>query len=65
MKCEIMFRTKYLYFAFVIFRNICENIKGKVKLILCFFLIEHNAMKAYWGSGITCPRILDLGTRWR
>jgi hypothetical protein len=22
-------------------------------------------MKAYWGSGCTAPRILDLGTRWR
>jgi hypothetical protein len=22
-------------------------------------------MKAYWGSGGTAPRILDLGTRWR
>jgi hypothetical protein len=25
--------------------------KGKVKLSLCFFLTEHHAMKAYWGSG--------------
>jgi hypothetical protein len=22
-------------------------------------------MKAYWGSGVIAPRILDLGTRWR
>jgi hypothetical protein len=22
-------------------------------------------MKAYWGSEVTTPRILDLGTRWR
>jgi hypothetical protein len=26
---------------------------------------KHNAMKTYWGSGGTAPRILDLGTRWR
>jgi hypothetical protein len=30
-----------------------------------FFVNEHNAMKAYWGSGYIAPRILDLGTRWR
>jgi hypothetical protein len=23
--------------------------KVKIKLSLCFFLAEHNAMKAYWG----------------
>jgi hypothetical protein len=28
-------------------------------------LIEHYAMKAYWGSGGIASRILDLGTRWR
>jgi hypothetical protein len=22
-------------------------------------------MKAYWGSGVIAPRILDLGIRWR
>jgi hypothetical protein len=27
------------------------------------FLTEHNAMKAYWGSGGIAPRVLDLGTR--
>jgi hypothetical protein len=37
----------------------------KVKLSLCFFLTEHHAMKAYWGSGGMTPRILDLGTGWR
>jgi hypothetical protein len=30
-----------------------------------FLLIEHHAMKAYWGSGGIAPRILDLGTRSR
>jgi hypothetical protein len=28
-------------------------------------LSEHHAMKAYWRSGCTAPRILDLGTRRR
>jgi hypothetical protein len=28
-------------------------------------LIEHQAMKTYWGSGGVAPRILNLGTRWR
>jgi hypothetical protein len=36
----------------------------KIKLCLCYFLIEHRAMKEYWGSGCTAPRILDLGTIW-
>jgi len=27
------------------------------------FLTDHHAMKAYWGSGGTTPRVLDLGTR--
>jgi len=26
-----------------------DNIKVKAKLSLCFFLTEHDAMKAYWG----------------
>jgi hypothetical protein len=39
--------------------------KVKVKLSLHFFLTEHHAIKAYWGSGGISPRILDLGTRWR
>jgi hypothetical protein len=38
--------------------------KVKVNLSLCF-LTEHHTMKAYWGSGVTAPRILDLSTRWR
>jgi hypothetical protein len=43
-----------------------ENLKQvkKVKLSLCFFLTEQHAMKAYWGSGIIAPRILNLGIRW-
>jgi hypothetical protein len=28
-------------------------------------LTEHHAMKAYWGTGGTVPRILDFSTRWR
>jgi len=28
------------------------------------FLSEHDAMKAYWGSGGIAPRILDLGNTW-
>jgi hypothetical protein len=36
-----------------------------VKLSLCFFLTEHHAMKAYWGSAGIAPHILDLCTRWR
>jgi hypothetical protein len=28
-------------------------------------LTEHHAMKAYWESEGTAPRILDLATRWR
>jgi hypothetical protein len=27
-------------------------------------LTEHHATKAYWGSEIIAPRILNLGTRW-
>jgi hypothetical protein len=30
-----------------------------------FFLTEYHAMDAYWGSGGTSPRILDLGTKWK
>jgi hypothetical protein len=36
--------------------------KGKVVPVL---LTEHHAIKAYWWSGVTVPRILALGTRWR
>jgi hypothetical protein len=40
------------------------KVKVKVKVkSLC--LAKHHAMKAYWGSGGTAARILDLGTRWR
>jgi hypothetical protein len=28
-------------------------------------LTEHDAMKAYWGSGGIAPRIFVLGARWR
>jgi hypothetical protein len=40
------------------------KMKVKVKLSL-WFLTEHHAMKAYWGSGGIAPRILELDTRWR
>jgi len=32
--------------------------EGKVKSCLCFFLKEHHARKAYWGSGNIAPCIL-------
>jgi len=37
-------------------------VKVNVKLPLC--LTKHHAMKAYWGSRGTAPRIRDLGIRW-
>jgi hypothetical protein len=40
------------------------KVKGKIATVL-FFLTEHHAMKAYWGSGGIDPLILDLGIRWR
>jgi len=60
------YRMAYLRFLVGFFpslyRRISGSLKVKVKLSLCF-LTEHNALKAYWGSGGTAPRILDLGTR--
>jgi len=50
--------------VWVMVKIIYIYIKVKVKLSL-FFVTEHHAMKAYWGSGGIHPRILDLGTRWR
>jgi hypothetical protein len=32
--------------------------KGKGKVVPVLFLTEHNAMKAYWGSGGIAPLIL-------
>jgi hypothetical protein len=41
-------------------------VKVKVKVVpVLLFLTEHHAMKVYWGSVGTIPRILELGTRWR
>jgi hypothetical protein len=40
-----------------------EYLLRNVKLSLC--LTKHHAMKTYWESGDTAPRILDLDTRWR
>jgi hypothetical protein len=34
-------------------------------LFIDLFFPEHHAMKAYWGSEIIAPLILDLGIRWR
>jgi hypothetical protein len=42
---------------------LCGKGKKKVKLSLC--LTKHHAIKAYWGTGVIAPRILNLGTRWR
>jgi hypothetical protein len=39
------------------------NVKVKVKLSLC--VTKHHAVEAYWRSGSSAPRFLDLGTRWR
>jgi hypothetical protein len=39
------------------------KVKNEVERVL--FLTEHRALKAYLGSGVRAPRILDLGTRWR
>jgi len=36
------------------------KVKLKVRLSLC--LTKHHAMKKYWGSRGTAPRILKLGT---
>jgi len=33
--------------------------------VLHHCLIEHHAMKMYWGSVSIAPRILDLDTKWR
>jgi hypothetical protein len=41
-------------------RNIVCSI-DRVKIIP----VLYHAMKTYWGSGGTVPRILDVGTRWR
>jgi hypothetical protein len=44
---------------------VCWNVsKVKVRLFLCF-LTEHQAMKAYWGSGGIALRIFYLGTTWK
>jgi hypothetical protein len=41
-------------------------VTGKDKVVpVLFFLNEHHAMKACWGSGSIAPCIPDLGTRWR
>jgi hypothetical protein len=39
--------------------------KCKCEVVAVLSLAEHHAMKAYWGSGGTAPRIIDLGTRMR
>jgi hypothetical protein len=42
-----------------------ENFRGWHRKRSPCALTEHHAMKAYWGSGSTAPRILWPGTRWR
>jgi len=59
----ILYALKNIYVKLGKFRSI--KLKGKSKVVPVFFLSEHHAMKAYWGSGDTAPRSLDLGTRWR
>jgi hypothetical protein len=34
------------------------KVKGKGKVVPVLFLIEHHAMKAYWGSGDIAPLVL-------
>jgi len=42
------------------------SVKGKGKEVVpVLFLIEHRAMKAYWGLKIYIHSLFDLGTRWR
>jgi hypothetical protein len=45
--------------------GIVYKCKGEVVPVVFFLLIEHHALKAYWGTGGIASRILDLGTRWR
>jgi len=45
--------------------NVTANVKVQVKVKISLISTEHHAMKTYWGSGSTAPRILDLGTTWR
>jgi hypothetical protein len=50
----------------IVFVLILVMAKSKSKAVpVLLFLTENHAMKAYWGSGCTATRILDLGTRWR
>jgi hypothetical protein len=42
----------------------CFESEGEVDHVL-FFLTEHHAMEAYWGSGGIVPCIFCLNTRWR
>jgi hypothetical protein len=38
---------------------------AKVKVNCPCASTEHHAMKAYWGSGVTAPRFIDLSSRRR
>jgi hypothetical protein len=44
-------------------RNMLEG-KGEGKVVPVL-LTEHQAMKAYWGSGFIAPRVIDLSTKSR
>jgi hypothetical protein len=52
---EVLHHKKHTSKNFLICRVKC---KGKIVPVF-FFLTEHNAMKAYWGSGGIDPLILD------
>jgi len=45
-------------------KNSSFYIKGKGEVVPVL-LIDHHAMKLYWGSGGITPCIHDVGTRWR
>jgi len=42
-----------------------KQCRGKGKVVPVLLLTEHHAIKAYWGSGVVAPLILDLDTRWK
>jgi hypothetical protein len=54
----------YIYNS-IVYSYIFNNISVSSCPFSFFFLTEHHAVRAYWGSVGIAPRILDLGTRWR
>jgi hypothetical protein len=73
VNCFIWYLTLYTKVSLVVYHigyvppsvTILRTLKVTVKLYMCFFLTEHHAMKAYWGSVNTASHIPDLSTRWR